>query len=148
MTFKTGNRPWNKGLKGLANNGWTEERRREMSDRMRERYKDMGPQPQRWKTGPDPWVRQLRRKWLLAKNQARYFCQRWTITWPYFLDFMQKQHTHGRRPDSINLARINKRRGWTPNNIQLMQRSAAMRRPKAKDRKGNIIKRKRKNDHS
>lgn len=146
MTFKKNNTPWNKGLKGDPRNGWTEERRQEMSARMRERYKDMGPQPARWKTGPDPWVRRLRRKWLLAKNQAHYWGQRWTITWPYFLKFMREQYSHGRQLDAPNLARINKRKGWTPKNIQLMRRSDAMRRPKATDKYGNIIKRRKRND--
>ena len=48
MPFKTGNTPWNKGLRGDPRNGWTDERRAEMSRRMTEKYKDMGEQPHRW----------------------------------------------------------------------------------------------------
>jgi len=145
MTFKTGNIPWNKGIKNDPRNGWSEERRRRMSELMRERYKDMGPQPHRWKTGPDPWIRSLRRKFLLAKNQATYWRQRWTITWPFFLKFMRQQYQHGRSLGAVNFSRIDKRKGWTPQNVHMLQRSIAVGRPKVKDRFGNIVKRKRKN---
>lgn len=102
--------------------------------------------PHRWKTGPDPWVRTLKRKWLLAKNQARHWCQRWSISWPWYYDFMKQAYAHGRDLTAVNFARIDKRKGWTTKNVQLITRKEAVTRKKSRDRHGNVIKRRKRND--
>ena len=153
MPFKNGNKPWNKGLKGDPRNGWTDERRAEMSSKMRERYKDMGPQPHRW-LFPEH-LRQHRYRFLRAKAQAKYWCQPWTITWAEYVKlFDECEGTWGRNNESknqlgkdthINLVRINTLKGWQMDNVKLMQRDTAMRRPRPKDEQGNFIKRVRRN---
>ena len=154
MPFKNGNVPWNKGLKGDPRNGWTDERRQQMSAIMRERYKDMGPQPHRW-LFPEH-LRQHRYRFLRARAQAKYWCQPWNITWDQYVKlFDQCEGTWGRNSESrnqlgkdthINLVRINTLKGWQMDNVRLMERDTAMRRVRPKDAKGNPIKRRRRNE--
>ena len=153
MPFKNGNVPWNKGLKGDPRNGWTEERRQQMSEMMRERYKDMGPQPHRW-LFPEH-LRQHRYRFLRAKAQAKYWCQSWSITWDEYVQlYEQCQGVWGRnsggkgitKDTHINLVRINTQKGWQMDNVRLMERDTAMRRVRPKDKNGNPIKRRRRNE--
>ena len=151
MPFKNGNTPWNKGLKGDPRNGWTDERRAEMSRKMRERYKDMGPQPHRW-LFPEH-LRQHRYRFLRAKAQAKYWCQSWNITWAEYVQLFEEcEGVWGRnsgelggKDTHINLVRINTLKGWQMENVKLMERDTAMRRPRPKDEHGNFIKRVRRN---
>lgn len=156
MPFKNGNTPWNKGLRGDPRNGWTPERRQAMSDIMRERYKDMGPQPHRW-LYPEH-LRQHRYRFLRARAQAKYWCQPWELTWDQYVTlFEQCEGTWGRnsrhkgdgelgKDTHINLVRINTQAGWNLANVKLMVRDKAMRRVRPKDAKGNPIKRRRRNE--
>ena len=156
MAFKNGNVPWNKGLKGDPRNGWTDERRAEMSRKMRERYKDMGPQPHRWLFPAH--LREHRRRFLRARCQAKYWCQPWKITWDQYVQlFDECEGTWGRnkadengetelQDTHINLVRINTLKGWQMDNVKLMQRDTAMRRPRPRDKNGDFIKRRRRNE--
>ena len=153
MPFKNGNVPWNKGLKGDPRNGWTEERRQMMSELMRERYKDMGPQPHRWIVPAH--LREHRYRFLRAKAQAKYWCQSWSITWDEYVQlYEQCTGTWGRnsggkaitKDTHINLVRINTQKGWQMDNVRLMERDTAMRRVRPKDKNGNPIKRRRRNE--
>lgn len=156
MAFKNGNRPWNKGLKGDPRNGWTDERRAEMSRRMTEKYKDMGEQPHRWLFPAH--LREHRRRFLRARAQAKYWSQPWKITWDQYVQlFDQCEGTWGRNSEHknqlgkdthINLVRINTLKGWQWDNVQLMDRDTAMRRDRPKDANGNYIKRKRRNTNA
>ena len=152
MPFKNGNVPWNKGLKGDPRNGWTAERRQMMSELMRERYKDMGPQPHRW-LFPEH-LRQHRYRFLRAKAQAKYWCQSWSITWDEYVKLYEQckgvwgRNSGGKgikRDTHINLVRINTQKGWQMDNVKLMERDTAMRRQRPKDANGNFIKRVRRN---
>ena len=152
MPFKTGNTPWNKGLQGDPRNGWTDERRAEMSRRMTEKYKDMGEQPHRWLFPAH--LREHRRRFLRARCQAKYWCQAWTITWDQYVKLYDQcegtwgrnnqKHNHS-RDTHINLVRINTQQGWHLANVKLMERDTAMRRPRPRDKNGNYIRRKRRN---
>lgn len=153
MPFKNGNIPWNKGLKGDPRNGWTEERRQMMSELMRERYKDMGPQPHRWIVPAH--LRQHRYRFLRAKAQAKYWCQSWSITWDEYVQLYEQckgvwgRNSGGKgitKDTHINLVRINTQKGWQMDNVRLMERDTAMRRVRPKDKNGNPIKRRRRNE--
>ena len=153
MPFKNGNTPWNKGLKGDPRNGWNDERRQHMSDLMRERYKDMGPQPHRW-LFPEH-LRQHRYRFLRARAQAKYWCQPWDITWEQYVKLYEQcegtwgRNTGGRtysKDTHINLVRINTQEGWHLGNVTLMERDKAMRRVRPKDANGNYIKRRKRNE--
>ena len=124
-----------------------------MSELMRERYKDMGPQPHRW-LFPEH-LRQHRYRFLRAKAQAKYWCQSWSITWEEYVKlYEQCKGTWGRnsghrtnsKDTHINLVRINTQKGWQMDNVRLMERDTAMRRVRPKDAKGNFIKRKKRNE--
>ena len=153
MPFKNGNVPWNKGLRGDPRNGWTPERRKMMSDLMRDKYKDMGPQPQRWIVPGH--LRQHRYRFLRARAQAKYWCQPWDITWEQYVKLYEQcegvwgRNTGGRtysKDTHINLVRINTQEGWHLGNVTLMERDKAMRRVRPKDAKGNFIRRKKRNE--
>jgi len=123
--WQKGNVPWNKGLKGDPRNGWTPERRKAMSEFMREKYKDMGPRYDR-REYPDPVVRAHRYRFLRARAQAKYWRQQWLITWPEFLDLMQRMPGPvGRRMEDWNITRCDTKQGWSVNNVRYMQRKDA-----------------------
>ena len=118
--------PWNTGLRYKIE--LTAEQRRHRSEIRR--GKGQGPRPQRWITGPDPVVRQLRRRWRLAKNQAKFWSQEWHLDWDTYRDLLlDHADSLGRQADSMNLVRRDTTQGWTPGNVQVQERIKAMRRP-------------------
>lgn len=117
---------WNTGLRYKIE--MTAEQRRHRSEIRR--GKGVGPRPKRWITGPDPVVRSLRRRWLLAKNQARFWSQEWALDWDTYRDLLLDHAEQlGRGGDSLNLVRINTGQGWTLHNVEVRERLGAMRRP-------------------
>lgn len=139
MPFKNGNKPWNKGLRGLEA-GWTPERRQWAADLQRERIQQdpgkyhimhrSGPQPDSWITGPDPEIKEHRRRWSRARAQARFWSQEWTILWEDYLDlFKTAPGEWSRDAEALNLTRVDTRQGWHIWNVKLMRRIDAMRRP-------------------
>ena len=136
MAFKKNNQPWNKGLRGLEA-GWTPERRQWASDRQRERIQEdpdkyhimhrSGPQPDSWITGPDPEIKEHRRRWSRAKAQARFWSQEWTILWEDYLDlFKTAAGEWSRDANALNLTRVDTEEGWHIWNVRLMKRIDAM----------------------
>lgn len=136
MAFKKHNQPWNKGLRGLEA-GWTPERRQWASDRQRERIQEdpdkyhimhrSGPQPDSWITGPDPEIKEHRRRWSRAKAQARFWSQEWTILWEDYLDlFKTAAGEWSRDANALNLTRVDTEEGWHIWNVRLMKRIDAM----------------------
>ena len=132
--------------------GWTPERRQKASEKQKKWIRD-NPAKQFWKfnkgvwkTGPDPEVRRHYYRYMRMKCQARYWCQEWTILWEDYLDLLKSSSgSWGRTKDSINLVRIDKAQGWHIHNVQLMNRTEAMKRPRLIDSKGNIVRRKKRN---
>ena len=119
-------RPWNTGLRYSIE--MTAQQRAHRSEIRR--GKGVGPRPQRWITGPDPVVKALRRRWLLAKNQARFWSQEWRLDWDTYRDLLLDHADQlGRSGDSLNLVRINTEQGWTLHNVEVRERLGAMRRP-------------------
>lgn len=143
---------WNRGKTGLEA-GWTPERRAKASVRQRAWCK-ANPKSSffqydrqaRWKTGPDPQVRQHYYRFLRMRCQARYWCQDWTIKWEDYLDLLKSAPGKwGRTNGSINLVRRDTLKGWHLDNVELMERSASMSRPRAVDPDtGKCVKRRRK----
>ena len=143
---------WNKGKTGLEA-GWTPERRKRASEKQKQWIRDNPSKAQFWKfkkgvwkTGPDPEVRQHYYRFMRMRCQARYWCQEWTIIWEDYLDLLKSSSgSWGRTRDSINLVRIDKAQGWHIDNVKLMNRTEAMKRPRLTDSKGNIVRRKKRN---
>lgn len=104
--------------------------------------KGVGPRPHLWITGPDPVMKKLRRRWLVARCQAKYWHQPWMLSWDQYrdltLDHVDQQGRHG---DDMNLGRVDKRQGWTVANTVMMTRSEQARRSKVRDSKGDVKKR-------
>lgn len=128
--------PWNKGKKGVAA-GWTEERRKQYSERQKAWLKQhpenplgkIGPRPDTWKTGPDPEVRQHYYRFLKARNQAKFWQQEWTILWEDYLDIWKTAPGEwSRKASDLNLTRIDTAEGWHIWNVKLMNRLEAMHR--------------------
>jgi len=136
-TFKPGSTPWNKGKTGLEA-GWTPQRREHQRQLQREWLKahpdspvgQPGPRPWAWRVGPDPEVRRHRRRFCMARSQARFWGQEWTILWDDYLDlFKTAPGKWSRDANALNLVRVDTREGWHIWNVQLMTRIDAMRRP-------------------
>jgi len=118
-------RVWNWGIRYSFN--FTPEQ--SAASRARRMGKGLGPRPHTWKTGPDPELKHLRRRWLRAKNQARFWSQEWRLTWEQYRDtWVGHTDQLGRTMGSLNLVRRDTTRGWTVKNVHLMNRGEAMHR--------------------
>ena len=83
--------------------------------------------PNKWAAGPDPALRPIWRKWLVAKNQARFRNEEWSLTWEQYLQMIaQTQGNWGRHKGALNLARVDHRLGWHSHNVILKNRSDVM----------------------
>ena len=88
-----------------------------------------GPKPERWRTGPDPEVRQHRYRFLKSRAQAKFWSQPWTILWEDYLDLWKTAPGEwSRANDALNLVRIDTAEGWHIWNVKLMRRIDAMHR--------------------
>jgi hypothetical protein len=147
MTFKKKDTPWNKGEKGQSA-GWTDERKREMSKRVKKYWRQhRTTRVYSSVVGPDNKIKALYYRFLRMRCQARYWCQEWSILWEDYLDiYKTMEGKWGRKKRNKNLCRIDTTKGWHLHNVVLMTRREAMRRKRAKDDDGNVIKRKRRRD--
>jgi hypothetical protein len=88
--------------------------------------------PNEWASGPDLFLHALWRKFLVARNQARYWGQDWTLTWEEFCALFKgiglDQLGNGR--DCKNIARIDWQKGWESGNVELASREDLFSRPK------------------
>ena len=105
------------------------------------RFGRQGPRPHLWETGPDPWIRRLRYKFLRARAQARYWNQAWQLTWEQYLEIMRKQVDHGRHMHNINLCRRDTDGAWSVANCELMPRRQVVRRQKHTEHHGGVRRR-------
>ena len=88
--------------------------------------------PHVWRSGPDPDHHRLWRKFLVARVQARYWHQAWTITWETYREIMLPYiNQMGRKKDSWNLIRIDRNLPWTETNVIAAQRQTVVERKKA-----------------
>jgi len=129
--------PWNKGMKMPP---MSQESKDKISRANKGNPKLVGPRPHMWITGPDPIVQRLRRRWLLAKNQAKYWNQPWHITWDQYRDLMLDHEAQlGNRKQAMNLCRVNKTEAWSIGNVTIMTQSEAGQRPKSRGPDGKVI---------
>jgi len=130
--------PWNKGLKLPPMS-------QETRDKIGRANKGNGlgqTHPDRWITGPDPAMKRLRRRWLMAKNQAKYWSQEWHLSWEQYKEITWNTHwKQGITKESINLGRRDKSKGWTMDNVWMVNRKEQSHRPKVRDQHVNVVKR-------
>lgn len=88
--------------------------------------------PHRWRSGEDPDHHKLWRGFLLARNQARYWGQEWSVTWEVYRDtLLPHKDNLGRGKDSWNLARRDRQLPWTNDNVMAAQRITVVSSKKA-----------------
>jgi hypothetical protein len=88
--------------------------------------------PHLWTSGPDPDHHRLWRKFLVAKNQAKYWHQEWTVSWEAYRDIMLPHiNNMGRKKDSWNLVRKDRNLPWTELNVIAAQRKTVVEMKKA-----------------
>ena len=88
--------------------------------------------PHLWTSGPDPDHHRLWRKFLVARNQARYWGQAWTVTWETYRDLLLPYiHNLGRKRDSWNLIRKDRLQPWCESNVMVAQRQTVLNQKKA-----------------
>lgn len=88
--------------------------------------------PHLWTSGPDPDHHRLWRKFLLAKNQAKYWRQEWTVSWETYRDLMLPHVNNiGRGLESWNLVRKDRNLPWTELNVMVAQRKTVVEQKKA-----------------
>lgn len=127
--------PWNKGKKMPP-------MKQSSKDKisMANKGKNIGPRPDRWITGPDPVVHRLRRRFILARNQARFWRQKWMLSWDQYRDILLDFADNlGNQADSMTLVRVDKAEAWSIGNVDVITRSAAGKRKKLRDKNGNVV---------
>ena len=103
---------------------------------------NIGPRPDRWITGPDPVIHRLRRRFILARNQARFWRQKWMLSWDQYRDILLDHAENlGNSAEALNLCRVDKKEAWSIGNVDIMTRSAAGQRKKIRDKNGKVISR-------
>ena len=129
--------PWNKGKKMPP-------MKQSSKDKISRANKgnNIGPRPDRWITGPDPVVHRLRRRFILARNQARFWRQKWMLSWDQYRDILLDHAENlGNSAEALNLCRVDIKEAWSIGNVDIMTRSAAGQRKKIRDKNGKVISR-------
>jgi hypothetical protein len=88
--------------------------------------------PHLWTSGPDPDHHRLWRKFLVARNQARYWRQAWSVSWETYRDLLLPHRNNlGRGRDAWNLIRRDRNLPWTEDNVIAAQRITVVSSKKA-----------------
>jgi len=73
----------------------------------------------------DPIKHDLRRSYIRAKCQAKYRCQIWDLGFEDYVEIWMRDDNHsrkGRGSDNLHMSRIDTTKGWSANNVQIIQR--------------------------
>lgn len=88
--------------------------------------------PHVWRSGPNPEHHALWTRFLVARNQARYWHQEWSVSWEHYRDTMLPHITNlGRRKHNWNLSRQDRNKPWTKDNVIAAQRQTVLDQKKA-----------------
>ena len=84
---------------------------------------------------PTEKAQQFRRKFVVARCQARYWCQPWTLTYEQYVDLFDQAGVMprqiGTKPNSYNLLRVDTSKGWSQHNTRVHKRKKMMMRTKS-----------------
>lgn len=97
-----------------------------------------GPRPNVWKAGPDPRRHEQYTAWLKHRSQAAFRGESYELTfeqWETLWNTDWAWENRGRTPQSVNLTRIDKERGWYMANVVIITRIEYL-REMAKSRTG------------
>ena len=84
-----------------------------------------GSYPHNWCTGPDPRRHEQYYAWLKHKSQAAYRLEEHTLTfeqWETLWNDNFAWENRGRENNSVNLTRIDKEKGWSWDNVIIIER--------------------------
>lgn len=88
-----------------------------------------GLRPHVWVTGPDPFKHDMYHPWQLAKAQANFREEGWTITFDeYYNIWKDYWHQRGRKGDDYCLTRITASLPWTLSNVEIITRREFLQR--------------------
>jgi len=82
-----------------------------------------GPQPNRWRSGPDPVAHAQYRCWIQAKNQANFRGESWTITFEDYQSLWREHWVHkGRTRNDYCMTRTDDEGAWSLGNVEVLPR--------------------------
>jgi hypothetical protein len=93
--------------------------------------------PNRWKSGPDPFNRELYYAFLKHRSQANYRGEAHTLDFAEWQEFWTEDrwHSRGRGQDDLVLTRTDPEQGWSKLNCELITRRQHFARKKAQNAK-------------
>jgi len=88
-----------------------------------------GPRPHVWLTGPDQFKHDMYHPWQMAKAQANFREEGWTITFDeYYNIWKDHWHQRGRLGDDLCMTRITASQAWTLSNVEIVTRREHLQR--------------------
>lgn len=88
--------------------------------------------PHRWITGPDPILHDMYHPWQMAKAQAKFRGEEFTLTFDEYAELWQPHwHKRGRRIHEFCMTRHDESLGWTKENAWVVIREVHMKRHNA-----------------
>jgi hypothetical protein len=95
------------------------------------RYKPNGKKPRdpsTWLSGPDEYAHDQYYCFMQQRNQARWRKEGWDdsfdfFTWKKIWDDSGEYANKGRKPENYCMIRIDRSHPWSPNNVEVVQRS-------------------------
>ena len=103
---------------------------------MSKRKYKKGPRPHTWKYGKDPFLKEKNLAFLIARVQARYRKEKWTLDFPTFSAIWTKDKwkQKGIKAKCLCMSRRDPKKGWTKNNVFLVTRGENQLRLRKKHR--------------
>lgn len=92
------------------------------------------PNPDTWKTGPDPIKREKYYAFLKHRSQAQYRKEQYDLTWEQWqaLWINGSWDQRGKTSDSLCLARLNNQGAWCWSNVRVMTRAEQLKIPRTR----------------
>lgn len=94
--------------------------------------------PHVWCTGPDPIRHEMYHPWQMAKAQAKFRGEEFTLTFDEYYDLWIKDwHLRGRKSDDMCMTRFDESQGWTKKNTIIINRKQHFQERSGKQRHKN-----------
>lgn len=80
--------------------------------------------PHTWRTGPDPLLHEMYHPWQMAKAQAKFRDEEFTLTFEEYAELWRPHwHQRGRKINEYCMTRHDITKGWTRENAWVVERS-------------------------
>ena len=91
-----------------------------------------GPRPHVWICGPDEYKHQMYTPWMMARAQANFRKEGWSMTFDEYYDLWEKEWPNrGRGGDDMCMTRLDPSEPWTRDNCHIMIRKEHIRESNA-----------------